>query len=158
MVDSVGCPRDSDKDGVPDYLDECPGTPAGLKVDVSGCPLTVLTPEAVSWTFNNVNFDLNKADITPASYGILDEIAAALGARPQLKVVVEGHTDNTGTPAYNMDLSNRRAQAVVDYLVGKGVSPSRLSAKGYGLDRPIADNATKLGRSKNRRVQFTKVD
>ena len=75
-----------------------------------------------------------------------------------MKVLVEGHTDSTGAHAFNMDLSNRRAKAVVDYLVGKGVSPSRLSAQGYGPDRPIADNATKLGRSKNRRVQFTQVE
>ena len=157
-VDSTGCPLDSDGDGVPDSLDKCPGTPAGVKVDASGCPLTVLQSGAVSWTFNEINFEVSKADIKPSSYGILDEIAAALGANPQLKVVVEGHTDSSGAHAFNMDLSKRRAQAVVDYLVGKGVSPSRLSAKGYGPDRPIADNATKLGRSKNRRVQFTKVD
>ena len=157
-VDSTGCPLDSDGDGVPNSLDKCPGTPAGVKVDASGCPLTVLQSGAVSWTFNEINFEVSKADIKPASYGILDEIAAALGANPQLKVVVEGHTDNTGAHAFNMDLSNRRAEAVMGYLVGKGVSPSRLSAKGYGPDRPIADNATKLGRSKNRRVQFTKVN
>jgi OmpA-OmpF porin, OOP family len=157
-VDSTGCPLDRDGDGVPDSLDKCPGTPAGVKVDASGCPITVLGAGAATWTFNNINFEVSKADIKSSSYGILDEIAAALGANPQLKVVVEGHTDNTGARSFNMDLSNRRAKAVVDYLVGKGVSPSRLSAKGYGPDRPIADNATKLGRSKNRRVQFTKVD
>ena len=157
-VDASGCPLDSDGDGVPDALDKCPGTTAGTAVDASGCPHTVLQSGAKSWTFNEISFDVGKADISPNSYQVLDEIAAALGARPQLKVVVEGHTDNTGSQAVNMDLSQRRAQAVVDYLVGKGVSPSRLSAKGYGPDRPIADNGTKLGRSKNRRVQFTKVE
>jgi OOP family OmpA-OmpF porin len=157
-VDPSGCPLDSDGDGMPDSMDKCPGTPAGVKVDATGCPITVLDAGATSWTFNNINFEVSKADIKPASYGILDEIATALGANPQLKVVVEGHTDNTGARAFNMELSKRRAQAVVDYLVGKGVSPSRLSARGYGPDRPIADNATQLGRSKNRRVQFTKVD
>jgi len=157
-VDSTGCPLDSDGDGVPNSLDKCPGTPAGVKVDASGCPITILGAGAAAWTFNDINFEVGKADIKSSSYGILDEIAAALGANPQLKVVVEGHTDNTGAHAFNMDLSNRRAEAVMGYLVGKGVSPSRLSAKGYGPDRPIADNATKLGRSKNRRVQFTKVN
>ncbi len=157
-VDSTGCPLDSDGDGVPDSLDKCPGTPAGVKVDASGCPLTILQSGAGSWTFNEINFEVGKADIQSSSFGILDEIAAALGVNPQLKVVVEGHTDSTGPHAFNRDLSQRRAQAVVDYLVGKGVSPSRLSAQGYGPDRPIADNATKLGRSKNRRVQFTKVE
>ncbi len=157
-VDADGCALDSDGDGVPDALDKCPGTPAGVKVDAFGCPISVLGAGAASWTFNNINFETSKADIQSTSYGILDEIAAALGADPQLKVVVEGHSDSTGPRAYNMDLSQRRAQAVVDFLIGKGVSPSRLTAKGYGPDRPIADNATRLGRAKNRRVQFTRVD
>ena len=157
-VDAVGCPLDSDGDGVPDSLDKCPGTPAGMKVDASGCPVTVLKTGEASWTFNNIYFDFNKATILPASHGILDEITAALVAKPHLTVMVEGHTDITGPHAYNMGLSDRRAKAVVDYLVGKGIKPSRLSAKGFGPDRPIADNATKLGRAKNRRVQFTKID
>lgn len=157
-VDATGCPLDSDGDGVPDSLDKCPGTAAGVNVDASGCPITALQAGAVSWTFNEIGFDVGKADIASSSYGLMDDIAAALGANPQLKVVVEGHTDSTGARAFNMDLSQRRAQAVVDYLVGKGVSASRLSAKGYGPDRPIADNRTTAGRSKNRRVQFTKVE
>ena len=157
-VDSVGCPLDSDKDGVPDSLDKCPGTPAGTKVDATGCPRTVLGGSASTWTFNDINFETAKATITPASFGILDEIAASLKARPDLKVRAEGFTDNTGARAFNMDLSERRAKAVRDYLVKKGISPSRLSYKGYGPDRPIADNATRAGRAKNRRVQFTQVD
>ncbi|BBO67543.1 hypothetical protein DSCA_14730 [Desulfosarcina alkanivorans] len=157
-VDSTGCPLDSDGDGVPDFLDKCPGTPAGVKVDDSGCPVTILDAGASSWTFNNINFEVSKAAIQPSSYGILDEIAAGLAANPRMKVVVEGHTDSTGARAFNMDLSQRRAQAVADYLIGKGISPDRLSAKGYGPDRPVADNDTRLGRSKNRRVQFTRVD
>ena len=157
-VDSTGCPLDSDGDGVPDSLDKCPKTPAGVKVDASGCPITILGAGAATWAFNDINFEVAKADIKSSSYGILDEIVAALNVRPALKVRVEGHTDSTGARAFNMDLSNRRAKAVVDYLVGKGVAPSRLSAQGFGPDRPIADNATKLGRSKNRRVQFTQVN
>lgn len=157
-VDANGCPLDSDGDGVPDALDKCPGTPVGVKVDVNGCPVSVLGAGAAAWTFNDINFETSKADIQSSSYGILDEIAAALGADPTLKVLVEGHSDSTGARAFNMDLSQRRAQAVVDYLVSKGVSPHRLSAKGYGPDHPIADNSTRLGRSKNRRVQFTRVE
>jgi len=157
-VDVNGCALDSDRDGVPDSLDKCPGTPAGVKVDADGCPYTVLEAGAASWSFNDINFDVAKADIKSSSYGILDEIASALDANPQLKVFVEGHTDSTGSRAFNMDLSQRRAQSVVEYLVGKGVSPSRLSPKGYGPDRPIADNGTRVGRAKNRRVQFTKID
>ena len=157
-VDATGCPLDSDGDGVPDYLDKCPETPYGVKVDAVGCPITVFTPNADSWTFHDINFEVNKAVLTPASHAILDEIVAGLKDRPALNVTVEGHTDITGTHAYNMDLSNRRAKAVVDYLVGKGISPERLNAIGYGPDRPIADNNTKAGRAKNRRVQFTKMD
>jgi OOP family OmpA-OmpF porin len=157
-VDSNGCPLDSDADGVPDSLDKCPGTPAGMKVDASGCPKTVLKTGEASWTFNNIYFDFDKATILPASYGILDEITAALMAKPHLTVEVDGHTDSTGPHDYNMTLSDRRAKAVVDYLVGKGIKPSRLSSKGFGPDRPIADNATKLGRAKNRRVEFTKIE
>ena len=156
-VDAVGCPPDSDGDGVPDSLDKCPKTPTGVRVDASGCPTTILGAGAATWTFNDINFEVGKADIKSSSYGILDEIVAALKASPALKVLVEGHTDSTGARAFNMDLFNRRAKAVVDYLAGKGVSSSRLSAQGYGPDRPIADNATKLGRSKNRRVQFARV-
>lgn len=157
-VDNFGCALDSDGDGVSDDLDKCPGTATGKKVDESGCPYTVLQSDVVSWTFDEISFEVGKADISPRSYPVLDKIAAALDARPELKVVVEGHTDNSGSRKVNMNLSQRRAQAVVDYLVGKGISTSRLSAKGYGPDRPIADNGTKLGRSKNRRVQFTKVE
>jgi len=156
-VDSVGCPLDSDRDGVPDYLDKCPGTPAGVKVDQSGCPITVLSTTSDTWTFNDINFEVNKAVITPSSYGILNEIVAALKARPDLNVRVEGHTDSTGAHAYNMDLSDRRAQAVVKYLVDRGIAPERLVSQGFGPDRPIADNATKEGRAKNRRVQFTRI-
>jgi OmpA-OmpF porin, OOP family len=157
-VDASGCPLDSDGDDVPDALDKCPDTPAGTTVDGSGCPHTLLKSGAASWIFSDISFNTGKADISPNSYSMLDEIAAALIARPHLKIVVEGHTDNTGTKAVNMDLSQRRAQSVVDYLETKGISASRLSAKGFGPDRPIADNATKQGRARNRRVEFIKVD
>ncbi|WP_319524988.1 OmpA family protein [uncultured Desulfosarcina sp.] len=157
-VDADGCPLDSDGDGVADYKDRCPGTPAGVSVDAYGCPESVLDSGSSAWTFNEINFETAKAEIRPSSYGILDEIAAALVANPQLKVAVEGHTDNTGARAFNMDLSQKRAQSVVDYLAKKGVSPDRLKAKGYGPDRPIADNSTREGRAKNRRVQFVKIN
>ncbi len=157
-VDPNGCALDSDRDGVPDSLDKCPGTAAGVKVDKDGCLIPVLDAGSKSWTFDNINFAVAKADIKPSSYGILNEIVAALEANPDLNVAIEGHTDSTGSHAFNMDLSKRRAQSVVDYLVGKGISPSRLTSQGYGPDRPIADNSSKAGRAKNRRVQFTAID
>ena len=146
QVDKRGCPLDTDGDGVYDYLDECPGTPKGVKVDDRGC-----------WTLGNVLFDFGKADIKPGSYGYLDEIAAILGQNPSLKVEVQGHTDNVGTAAFNQKLSIKRAQAVVDYLVSKGVAPDRLSISGFGFSRPVASNDTDEGRAKNRRTGFRPI-
>ncbi|BBO87820.1 OmpA family protein [Desulfosarcina ovata] len=157
-VDAAGCPLDSDKDGVPDYLDKCPGTPAGTKVDSTGCPITVLDSSKDEWSFHDILFDVNKAVIKPVSFGTLDAIVQALQQRPRLTVRIEGHTDITGSHAYNMDLSKRRAKAVVDYLVNKGIASSRLTSEGYGPDRPIADNNTKEGRALNRRVNLVKTN
>ena len=82
-------------------------------------------------------------------------MVGVLAKNPQLKHVrVEGHTDNRGTAPYNLDLSKRRAASVVDYLVQHGIARNRLLSAGYGFERPIADNATALGRAKNRRVEF----
>ncbi len=149
-VDKDGCPLDSDKDGVPDYLDKCPGTPIGTLVDKDGCPLP---PEKVSMTLA-VEFDTGKADIKKKYDGEIGRVAEFLNKYPNAKGVIEGHTDNVGGAAMNQKLSERRAQAVVNYLVQKyGIDPARLSAKGYGMIRPIADNKTAEGRQKNRRVE-----
>ena len=105
-----------------------------------------------------VYFRTNKAVIRPKSFELLDNVAEVLKAHTQLKrIQVEGHTDDRGRDAYNMQLSQRRAQAVVDYLVGKGVEASRLEAVGYGETKPIASNDTDEGRATNRRVQLTIV-
>ena len=144
-VNSTGCPLDSDGDGVPDSLDKCPKTPAGVKVDASGCPITILGAGAAAWTFNDINFEVGKADIKSSSYGILDEIVAALEARPALKVLVEGHTDSTGARAFNMDLSNRRAKAVVDFLVGKGIVPIPAFSPGLRAGSPHRRQCNQTG-------------
>lgn len=120
-------------------------------------PVTILDQTKDSWTFHNINFAFDSADLTADSLGVLDQIVDALNVYPNLNVIVEGHTDSVGTNAYNQKLSKRRAQSVVDYLVSKGISPSRLSSEGYGEERPIASNETEEGRAENRRVQFTKV-
>jgi outer membrane protein OmpA-like peptidoglycan-associated protein len=105
-----------------------------------------------------VNFDFDKADIRPDAAVILDEAASllkdALGDCPNRSVSVEGHTDAVGADAYNQDLSERRANSVMDYLVGKGLPASRLSAKGFGESNPIATNETPEGRALNRRVEL----
>jgi len=108
-----------------------------------------------------VNFDFDKANIRPDAAVILDEAASllsdALADCPSRSVSVEGHTDAVGTDAYNQDLSERRSNAVMDYLAGKGVSPSRLSSKGFGESNPIATNETREGRALNRRVELRLV-
>ena len=108
-----------------------------------------------------VNFDFDKADIRPDAAVILDEAASllsdALAACTNRSVSVEGHTDAVGADAYNQDLSERRANSVMDYLAGKGVSPSRLSSKGFGESNPIATNETREGRALNRRVELRLV-
>jgi OOP family OmpA-OmpF porin len=104
----------------------------------------------------SIHFDTGKATIKPESEGIVGEIAALLKANPELRVTIEGHTDNTGTPQGNRALSEQRAKAVVEAVIAQGVEASRLSAVGWGEDKPVADNATEAGRAKNRRVEVVK--
>jgi outer membrane protein OmpA-like peptidoglycan-associated protein len=104
---------------------------------------------------DKVFFDTGKTTIKPASFPILDEVAAVMKDHPDVKkVIIEGHTDSKGSKARNLKLSQGRAEAVRTYLVDKGVGPDRLAAKGFGASRPIADNATAKGREDNRRVEF----
>lgn len=161
-VDMVGCPLDSDRDGVPDYKDQCPGTPAGVKVDRKGCPLPVPTKSAEvtaagTWIYKDIQFEVNKADLRQSSFPVLNEIAGALKAQPDLSIEIQGHTDSTGAHAYNVGLSQRRAESVKAYLVSKGIDSSRMTTKGYGPDRPIATNKTKEGRARNRRVEVKPI-
>ena len=137
---------DSDGDGVPDSLDKCPGTPKGAKVNKDGC-----------WVLGDVLFDFDKYNIKPQFYHLLDEVAVVFEKNPGLKGQIEGHTDNIGKAAYNMKLSLKRAEAVMNYLINKGLAKDRLSAKGYGFTKPIATNSTKEGRALNRRVELTPI-
>jgi OOP family OmpA-OmpF porin len=174
-VGKDGCPIDSDGDGVPDNLDKCPGTPAGVKVDKDGCPPEVkqIVPQAASAAAAaeraaaveaaivekgrvtlRVEFDFDKAVVRKEYHQEIGNLAEVMKKYPDLKIALEGHTDNTGEPAYNDMLSQFRADAVKKYLAENfSIDASRLSAKGYGLTRPIASNATREGRQKNRRVE-----
>ena len=146
-VDAHGCPLDSDGDGVADYLDKCPNTPKGATVDARGC-----------WTYAaKVMFDINSAEIKSEAYPMLDEAILILEKNPEMKVEIDGHTDNTGSAAYNMNLSERRAKSVMKYFVDKGVEAGQLTTKGFGFTKPAASNDTKEGRTKNRRVELTPV-
>ena len=104
-----------------------------------------------------INFETGKSDIKTESQKTIDEIAEMLKNNSSLKVSIEGHTDNVGTPATNKTLSENRAKAVMNALIAKGVDKSRLSAKGWGQDKPISDNTTEDGKAKNRRVEIVKL-
>jgi len=154
--DEDGCPEpDNDKDGVADALDKCPNQ-AGLEAE-GGCPKPYehirVTEEKIELE-QAVFFQSGKATILPKSFPLLDEVAAVLGARASMNVRVEGHTDSRGARAYNLRLSQARAEAVKAYLVGKGIGSDRMEAKGYGPDQPIDNNLTAAGRERNRRVEF----
>jgi outer membrane protein OmpA-like peptidoglycan-associated protein len=104
-----------------------------------------------------INFDVDKATLRPDAQPILAEIDKLLQADPALKLSIEGHTDNTGAPDHNQTLSAARARSVLGALVGLGVDPARLQSKGFGQDKPLADNASEDGRAKNRRVELVKI-
>jgi OOP family OmpA-OmpF porin len=104
-----------------------------------------------------INFETGKSAIKPESQNIIDNIAAMLQSDPALKVSIEGHTDNVGTPASNKILSENRAKSVVAALVVKGIDKTRLSAKGWGQEKPVADNSSEDGKAKNRRVEIVKL-
>jgi len=117
-------------------------------------PRVVLTASSIT-IGEKVQFATGSAEILPVSHGLLDEVAQVLNDNPQIDLLqVEGHTDSTGTAAGNRKLSQQRAESVMKYLAGKGVRAGRMQAKGFGPDRPIADNATDDGKEKNRRVEF----
>jgi OOP family OmpA-OmpF porin len=146
-VDVFGCPLDSDRDGVSDYLDQCPNTPIGATVDARGC-----------WTFAAVVlFDINSAEVKSEAYSMLQEAVLIMKKNPDLKIEIDGHTDSTGTEAYNMILSEKRAEAIKDHFISSGIDPNRLTTKGFGITKPAASNKTKAGRAQNRRVELTPV-
>ncbi len=152
-IDANGCEIDTDGDGVPDWKDNCP-TVAGL-ADNNGCPAVKReVRNLLTKAMQGIQFETGKAKIKKSSYKVLDQIAQTFIDNPTFHVEVQGHTDNVGNPKSNLKLSQDRADAVRDYLIKKGVPENQLVAKGYGDTMPIADNKTKAGRSKNRRVEF----
>jgi outer membrane protein OmpA-like peptidoglycan-associated protein len=103
-----------------------------------------------------INFDTGKSVVKPESQPIIEQIVQMMNSNPDLKIGVEGHTDNVGTPASNKSLSEARAKSVVSAIIGQGITAERLSPAGYGQDKPIGDNNTEEGRAKNRRVELVK--
>lgn len=117
-------------------------------------PRVVLTASSIT-IGDKVQFATGSAEILPVSHSLLDEVARVLSDNPQIELIqIEGHTDSTGTAAINRKLSQQRAESVMKYLGGRGITGGRMKARGFGPDRPIADNATDDGKEKNRRVEF----
>lgn len=143
VVDSVGCTLDSDGDKVIDRKDRCPNTPKGAQVNLYGC-----------WVLENLYFETDKATIQVGTYGALDHVVTVLKNSPDISINIQGHTDSTGSDAYNLALSQARAQTVLNYLVKKGISAKRLTIQGFGERRPYDSNATPQGRANNRRVEL----
>jgi OOP family OmpA-OmpF porin len=160
--DEDGCPDpDNDKDTVLDVQDQCPNEIGSTTQEPLGCPtkpaLVVVTDCEVKIT-QQIHFEFNKDKIRPESFPVLDAVVEVLSKNPDIKIEVQGHTDNKGTAKYNKDLSNRRAGSVMKYLISHGTSPDRLTFMGYGFDRPIVDNSTEQNRALNRRVQFVRTE
>ena len=156
--DADGCPDpDNDKDGVPDADDKCPNEPETKNgyQDEDGCPDEVPAPvKQFSGVVGGINFRRNSADIKASSFPTLKKAVAVFKDYPSLRVEISGHTSNEGKREFNMKLSRKRAEAVKDYLVSAGIDEKRIGTIGYGPDKPIADNDTKDGQEKNRRIEF----
>ena len=160
--DEDGCPDpDNDKDTVPAVKDQCPNEIGSATKEPLGCPtkpaLVVVTDCEVKIT-QQIHFAYNKATIRKESYPVLDAVVEVLDKNPEIKIEVQGHTDNRGSAAYNKRLSNQRAGSVMKYLVSHGVSASRLTFKGYGFDRPLVPNTSPQNMALNRRVQFVRTE
>jgi OmpA-OmpF porin, OOP family len=154
-----GCP-DTDGDTIIDPVDACPTVPGPADPDPTknGCPKARIEKDQIVIT-ERVEFKTDSAELLPSSSGILEAVLTILREHDELtKVLVEGHTDNVGDPAYNKRLSDRRAKSVVSWLVSHGVPKERLDSAGLGLERPIDSNSTAAGRQRNRRVEFHIVE
>lgn len=147
----VAAPVDSDGDGVPDDADKCPGSPADKPVDKDGCTI-------VSVVLKNVQFELNSSELTGSSSESLDKVVDAMNEYGTLRIEIQAHSDSSGDAGYNQSLSEKRANSVRDYLIGKGIASDRMEAKGYGESQPIADNDTREGRVANRRVELKVIE
>ncbi len=162
-----GCP-DTDSDGIIDIQDSCPfvagpvsnkGCPVIEKIELPKEPAVVLLTkeeqEIINKVFKNLEFETGKAVIRESSFESLDELTSLLKRKTTFKLLIDGHTDNVGGKDYNLKLSQSRADAVKKYLTDKGIDSARITAKGYGMTKPIDSNKTPEGRQKNRRVEFT---
>jgi outer membrane protein OmpA-like peptidoglycan-associated protein len=157
--DDDGCPElDNDLDGILDADDQCPNEPETFNGfdDEDGCPDE--RPIEEKFILRGVHFESGSAALTPDSYTVLDQVVKSLLAYPEVRVEIRGYTDNVGSFEYNLQLSQKRAEAVRQYLLNSGIAPDRITAKGYSEADPIADNATPEGRASNRRIEFRRLN
>jgi outer membrane protein OmpA-like peptidoglycan-associated protein len=151
-----GCPPDRDGDGIIDKEDACPDVPGPRNEDPAknGCPLARIENNEIKIT-ERVEFEFNSAKLVPSSDPVLNAVLEILQQHPEITdVLVEGHTDNIGKPAYNKTLSDKRAASVVKWMLQHGIEQARMRSAGLGMTRPIAPNDDEVGRQKNRRVEF----
>jgi OOP family OmpA-OmpF porin len=153
-----GCPvKDTDKDGFLDPDDDCPFEPETKNdyKDHDGCPDEVPPPiKKFTGAIEGIVFDFKKDTIKPESRPVLDEAVKVLKEFPDVRINIVGHTDDIGTPEFNLDLSRRRAAAVKKYLVDKGIDESRITTDGKGATDPVVPNTSEANRAKNRRIEF----
>jgi OOP family OmpA-OmpF porin len=160
-VKTNGCPPDSDGDGIRDDKDACPnekGVANETNPSKHGCPLVVLTEKEIEIN-EQVQFEVDRAVIRPASDALLNQIAQMLKDHPEIKKLeIQGHTDNTGPKQHNKILSGSRAEAVRKALIKRGVKENLLVAKGFGQENPLVENDSDANKAKNRRVQFKIIE
>jgi len=175
-VDSYGCPpKDLDNDGILDIMDKCPGTAEGALVDANGCanpdqdqdgildinddcsgtPTGATVNSRGCWVISDIRFAPGKWELTSDHKESLIEVFNILKNNPDLRIEIQGHTDNTGPEAMNKKVSSYRAMSVMKYLLDKGIKSSRMTFMGYGSENPVVNNDTENNRSMNRRVEFT---
>ncbi|MDH3197041.1 MAG: OmpA family protein [Candidatus Krumholzibacteria bacterium] len=157
--DDDGCPDlDNDLDGIPDDVDNCPNSPETFNgyQDEDGCPDE--QPIEEKFVLRGVNFESGSAALTPDSYAVLDHVVRSLQAYPEVRVEIRGHTDSQGPASFNVELSQRRAESVKQYLINSGIDPTRLVSKGVGEEEPVASNANPEGRAQNRRIEFRRLN
>jgi OOP family OmpA-OmpF porin len=140
---------DADADSIPDALDQCPDTVSGAKVEADGC---VRREQVVA--LPNIEFAYEKAELTGGGRETLGQVVRFMNDQPEITLEVWGHTDAKGAELYNLHLSEKRAAAVVKYLVDSGIAAGRMKSAGFGESRPLADNETEEGRERNRRVEL----
>ena len=146
----AGCAMDTDKNQPP--------PPAAPPVEAAPMPAPepapAPEPKPEKIVIEGVNFDFDKDTLKPRATDILDHAVSVIQQHPDMQFSISGYTDSTGSDQYNEDLARRRANAVRDYLVQHGVASGRLDVSSYGERNPVADNATKEGRARNRRVEI----